>query len=80
MYNEFIFKDFYLFFLFFNIKLIYFLTRDQSWAESQKMGSFLSVSRGSLEPLRFLELSYENAGDESLPPIALVGKGITFDS
>ncbi|CAE1242571.1 LAP3 [Acanthosepion pharaonis] len=54
--------------------------RDQTWVESQKMGAFLSVSRGSREPLCFLELSYENGGGESLPPIALVGKGITFDS
>eukprot|EP00106_Octopus_bimaculoides_P013588 XP_014781030.1 PREDICTED: uncharacterized protein LOC106876828 [Octopus bimaculoides] len=54
--------------------------RDQSWAEEQKMGSFLSVSRGSAEPLRFLELTYKNTSDSSIPPVALVGKGITFDT
>ncbi|GAA5829138.1 hypothetical protein JCM5353_005299 [Sporobolomyces roseus] len=53
---------------------------DLAWAESKKMGSFISVSRGSDEPLRFLELHYKGAKDENEKPIALVGKGITFDS
>ncbi|GAB6031562.1 hypothetical protein CHUAL_009328 [Chamberlinius hualienensis] len=53
--------------------------RDKQWAESQKMGSFLSVSRGSDEPLVFLETSY--TGNPSFgKPVALVGKGVTFDS
>lgn len=55
------------------------VVRDQSWAESKKMGAFLSVSHGSMEPLRFVEVSY-NGGEESAAPIALVGKGITFDA
>ncbi|KAK4046779.1 hypothetical protein OIO90_006445 [Microbotryomycetes sp. JL221] len=52
---------------------------DLAWAESKKMGSFISVSRGSDEPLRFLEVHYKGgkAGDA---PLAFVGKGITFDS
>ncbi|GAA6059290.1 hypothetical protein JCM10212_006683 [Sporobolomyces blumeae] len=53
---------------------------DLAWAEAHKMGSFISVSRGSDEPLRFLELHYKGAKDENEKPIALVGKGITFDS
>ncbi|GAA5878969.1 hypothetical protein JCM16303_007248 [Sporobolomyces ruberrimus] len=53
---------------------------DLAWAEEQKMGSFISVSRGSDEPLRFLELHYKGAKDQNEKPIALVGKGITFDS
>lgn len=53
---------------------------DLAWAESKKMGSFISVSRGSDEPLRFLELHYKGAKDKNEKPIALVGKGITFDS
>lgn len=52
---------------------------NKAWIEGQKMGSFLSVSRGSIEPPVFLELTYNGAGDNS-QPIALVGKGITFDS
>ncbi|GAA5943638.1 hypothetical protein JCM1841_004591 [Sporobolomyces salmonicolor] len=53
---------------------------DLAWAESRKMGSFISVSRGSDEPLRFLELHYKGAADKDEQPIAFVGKGITFDS
>jgi aminopeptidase len=56
-----------------------FAFRDQAWVESQKMGAFLSVARGSDEPLRFLEIDYKG-GNASSPPLALVGKGITFDS
>ncbi|GAA5848691.1 hypothetical protein JCM3766R1_006413 [Sporobolomyces carnicolor] len=53
---------------------------DLAWAEERKMGSFISVSRGSDEPLRFLELHYKGAKDKNEKPIAFVGKGITFDS
>ena len=49
-----------------------------------KMGSFLSVARGSDEPPAFIVLSYTpeaNAtASPSKAPIVLVGKGITFDS
>ncbi len=43
------------------------------------MGSFMSVAKGSDEPLRFIVLKYMGAaaGDA---PVVLVGKGITFDS
>lgn len=52
--------------------------RDRQWAEAQKMNSFLSVTNGSDEPPVFLEMHYNNApGTE---PLALVGKGITFDT
>ncbi|KAK2575899.1 hypothetical protein KPH14_007267 [Odynerus spinipes] len=51
---------------------------DKEWAEQKKMGSFLSVSRGSCEPPKFLEISYKGADNE--PPIAFVGKGVTFDA
>ncbi|GAA6027387.1 hypothetical protein JCM8097_007818 [Rhodosporidiobolus ruineniae] len=53
---------------------------DLKWAEEKKMGSFISVSRGSDEPLRFLELHYKGAANKDEAPIAFVGKGITFDS
>ncbi|KAJ9579944.1 hypothetical protein L9F63_004417 [Diploptera punctata] len=51
----------------------------QGWAETQKMGAFLSVSKGSCEPPIFLELSYYGAGYDERP-IVLIGSGITFDS
>ena len=37
---------------------------DLKWAEEHKMGSFISVSRGSDEPLRFLELTYHGAANK----------------
>ncbi len=43
------------------------------------MGSFMAVSKGSEEPLRFIVLKYEN-GPKSQAPVVLVGKGITFDT
>src|SRR5690606_28125762 len=45
-----------------------------------KMGAFLSVTRGSHEPPRLIVLHYRGAPDRNSSPVALVGKGITFDS
>eukprot|EP00918_Siedleckia_nematoides_P055006 GHVU01120032.1.p1 GENE.GHVU01120032.1~~GHVU01120032.1.p1 ORF type:complete len:521 (+),score=90.29 GHVU01120032.1:75-1565(+) len=53
--------------------------REQDWAESMKMGSFLSVTRGSAQPPKFVEINYKG-GQEGAAPFALVGKGITFDA
>ena len=47
--------------------------------EKLGMGSFAAVSRGSVEPLRFIVLQYNGAA-KSVPPTVLVGKGITFDT
>ncbi|MGQ0428351.1 MAG: leucyl aminopeptidase [Gammaproteobacteria bacterium] len=44
-----------------------------------KMGSFLSVTRGSEEPPRLIVLEYRG-GRRGAAPVALVGKGITFDT
>jgi len=45
------------------------------------MGSFLSVTNGSVQPPRFIVLRYQGAGGAGFAaPVALVGKGITFDS
>ena len=45
------------------------------------LGGLLAVNRGSTVPPRFVELAYDppKAG-RSTPTVALVGKGITFDS
>ncbi|MEQ1588954.1 MAG: leucyl aminopeptidase [Gallionella sp.] len=43
------------------------------------MGSFLSVTRGSVEPAKLITLEYSGA-DKKQKPIVLVGKGVTFDS
>ncbi|HID01015.1 MAG TPA: leucyl aminopeptidase, partial [Piscirickettsiaceae bacterium] len=42
------------------------------------MGALLAVARGSEAPPKLISLRYNGAGDA--PPIALVGKGVTFDS
>jgi leucyl aminopeptidase len=46
------------------------------------MGAMLAVARGSQEPARFIILTYEpdDESEKSGELIALVGKGITFDS
>lgn len=44
------------------------------------MNSFISVSRGSSQPLKFIEAHYRGAANKDSAPLALVGKGITFDS
>jgi len=44
-----------------------------------RMGSFLSVTAGTYEPARMLVLEYRG-GDRSDAPVALVGKGVTFDT
>jgi len=58
-----------------NVKVI---VHDKEWAEKKKMGSFLSVAKGSIEPPKFLEIHYNNKPDSK--PFVLVGKGICFDS
>ena len=47
-------------------------------AEAMGMGAFVAVARGSQQPGKFVVLEY-NKG-RSLDTIALVGKGLTFDS
>ncbi|HVF18251.1 MAG TPA: leucyl aminopeptidase, partial [Steroidobacteraceae bacterium] len=44
-----------------------------------KMGSFLSVTEGTVEPAKMIVLEY-NGADKGGEPIALVGKGVTFDT
>ncbi|KAK9765714.1 hypothetical protein K7432_005736 [Basidiobolus ranarum] len=55
------------------------IVRDSDWAEEMNMGAFLSVTRGSAAPARFVEIHYKG-GKENEKPLALVGKGVTFDS
>uniref|UniRef100_A0A6A7FSI4 Cytosol aminopeptidase n=1 Tax=Hirondellea gigas TaxID=1518452 RepID=A0A6A7FSI4_9CRUS len=55
------------------------LVRGYEWAKQRNMNAFLSVTRGSVEPPVFLELSYKG-GQPQDPALALVGKGVTFDT
>jgi leucyl aminopeptidase len=43
------------------------------------MGSFLSVAQGSAEPPKLIVMQYQGASAKEAP-IAIVGKGITFDT
>jgi leucyl aminopeptidase len=52
---------------------------DRAAIEDEKLGGLLGVNRGSTEEPRFVKLSWQPAG-ESRGTVALVGKGITFDS
>ena len=47
--------------------------------EALKMGSFLSVAKGSDEAPKFIVLKH-NGGKKNDAPVVLVGKGITFDT
>jgi leucyl aminopeptidase len=47
--------------------------------EALKMGSFLSVTAGSVEPAQFIVLQYQGAAAKAAP-VVLVGKGVTFDT
>ena len=48
--------------------------------EKMGMGSFLSVSQGSRQPAKLIELKYSQNQVKGRKPIVLVGKGVTFDS
>ncbi len=52
---------------------------EESDMEALGMGSLLSVSRGSRQPAKLINLTYQGA-DENTQPIILVGKGLTFDA
>jgi len=53
---------------------------EESDAEAKGMGSFLSVARGSAEPAKMIRISYRGKPSEEGYALALVGKGITFDT
>jgi leucyl aminopeptidase len=52
---------------------------DRAACERMGMGAFLGVNRGSQEPPRFIHLTYTPKG-RPRRRLALIGKGITFDS
>jgi len=51
----------------------------QKQIEELKMGSFLSVAKGSRQPPHLIVMEYHGAAQKD-KPVVLVGKGITFDS
>jgi leucyl aminopeptidase len=48
--------------------------------EELKMGAFLAVAQGSAEPPALIVMTYEPAKPSTKDVLALVGKGITFDT
>jgi leucyl aminopeptidase len=52
---------------------------DREAMMAEKMGGLLAVSRGSAEEPRLVALEY-HGGKKDDPPVALVGKGVTFDA
>ena len=57
------------------------LVLDEAAIVEHRFGGLLGVARGSAEPPRFVELTYEPpAAGPDTATVVLVGKGITFDS
>jgi leucyl aminopeptidase len=54
------------------------LNRDEM--ASLGMGSFLGVAQGSIEPPKLVVMNYEGNPADKKNKVALIGKGITFDS
>eukprot|EP00918_Siedleckia_nematoides_P091855 GHVU01201662.1.p1 GENE.GHVU01201662.1~~GHVU01201662.1.p1 ORF type:complete len:701 (-),score=105.01 GHVU01201662.1:530-2503(-) len=66
----------------FGMKLTVF---DETEIQNRKMGAYYGVAQGSVNPPRFIHLTYGPTGDGDAGgaaprKVALVGKGITFDS
>jgi leucyl aminopeptidase len=53
---------------------------DKAVIEEEKMGGLLAVNRGSVEPPTFSVLEYKPENAVNDRPVALVGKGIVFDT
>lgn len=53
---------------------------DRPQMQELGMGGLLGVAQGSVEPPKFIILRYRGAPDSADKGIALVGKGITFDT
>jgi len=52
---------------------------DQEQIEALKMGAYLGVAQGAIEPPKFIHLTYKPSG-EAKKKVAIIGKGLTFDS
>jgi leucyl aminopeptidase len=52
---------------------------DEAAIKRLKMGAFLSVTQGAVEPPRLIVLHYRG-GNANEAPVAICGKGITFDT
>ncbi|MGO1950087.1 MAG: leucyl aminopeptidase [Mycobacteriaceae bacterium] len=53
---------------------------DEDDLAEQGFGAILGVGQGSLRPPRLVRISYRPEGVGNVPHVALVGKGVTFDT
>ncbi|TVV72869.1 leucyl aminopeptidase [Sphingomonas solaris] len=53
---------------------------DEAAMAALGMNALLGVSLGSERPARLLAMRWNGTGDSGNPPLALVGKGVTFDT
>jgi leucyl aminopeptidase len=53
---------------------------DEAKIAEERLGGLLAVNQGSTNPPRFLTLNYKPKGRKPKASVALVGKGVTFDS
>jgi len=53
---------------------------EQAECEELGMGAYLGVSQGAIEPPKFIHLTYSPPSGSATKKVALVGKGLTFDS
>ncbi len=53
---------------------------DEKRLQKERMGMHLAVGAGSAQPSRLVHLSYRPTSAKKIAPVALVGKGITFDT
>ncbi|KAG8287435.1 bleomycin hydrolase [Homalodisca vitripennis] len=53
--------------------------RGENWLKEHNMNAFLCNTKGSPQPPFLLEIDYSGC-DPAIPPIILVGKGMTFNS
>ncbi len=56
----------------------------EAWNEAkikeERLGGLLGVGQGSAQPTRLVHATYDPDPEANLPHVALVGKGVTFDS
>ncbi len=61
-------------------KLVKLQIWDEKRLQKERMGMHLAVGAASPQPPRLVHLSYRPGGTAKIPPVAFVGKGITFDT
>jgi len=53
---------------------------DEAKCKQMGMGSYLGVAQGAIEPPKFIHMKYNPSSGNAKKKVALIGKGLTFDS